>query len=185
MPLKKITTSATTNTRARVKSTTAPPAKKAVSAKPANKANGNTKTARKPAQPSTAKPVVKDTPKPSAARRAAPAASEPDVVVHLPIAERAAQINLSRRIGGLTYKQIAEVTGYSPGSEGFTAVIEVLRGGETRQEINHRVAALLPPQTKNGTPKMVSNLVSSVIRRMTQQGFTVTGTWKMVKPAGM
>lgn len=87
-----------------------------------------------------------------------------------------------KRIGGLSYQQLADLVGYGLGSEQFIVAVEIMKGGESRLAVNHRCAVLLPDTTRNGTPKQVSNLVSSVIKRMEDRGFTVKGTWSMVKP---
>jgi hypothetical protein len=148
--------------------------KKVVSAPPAKRAAAAPK----------GKPVVRDNPKAPAARRGRPAASQPDVEVKTPLLDGAAQVDMRKRVGGLNLKQVSELSGYSIGSEGYLVAVELLRGGESRIETTHRIAQLLPSETRNSTPKNVSNLVSSVIKRLESQGFKVSGTWKMVKPSG-
>lgn len=156
------------------KTAAAPVRTKAASAKaPAKKPVGRTRKA-------AAAPVVPDAVESAPKRRGRPAR---------PVVPQAAKPNLmelsdpKRRVGGLSYKQVSELTGYGLGSEHFIVAVEVLRGGVTRQEVNHRVADLLPSETRNGTPKAVSNLVSGVINYMIKQGFTIDGRWTMKRPA--
>jgi hypothetical protein len=87
------------------------------------------------------------------------------------------------RIAGMSYTQLAELTGIAVDTEAFLIMREVLRGGRDRQEINDRVREILPATTAQGTPKPVPNLVSSVVKKLQDKGFTIKGDWKMVKPA--
>lgn len=175
-------------TRARV--TAEAPAKKAVVKKPVPKQSAPAKktatrapatktavraTASRTGRNSSA-PVVKDTPVP---RRTRAAKQEPEFAT---LQERRDSTDPRKRIGGLSYKQLSELSGYGLGSEQFITAVEIMKGAGTRQEVNHRVAALLPATTRNGTPKTVSNLVSGVIHNLEQRGFTIVGSWKMVAP---
>jgi len=140
-------------------------AKKKVAARPAAK-RASSRTAETP--------VVRDTPKTRAGRTAvAPAPT---------LQERREAADPKKRVGGLSYQQLADLTGYGLGSEHFITAVEIMKGAETRQEVNQRVKALLPETTRNGTPKQVSNLVGAVIRRMEENGFKIKGSWKMVRP---
>lgn len=91
-------------------------------------------------------------------------------------------MNPRKKVGGLTYQQLSDLSGYGLGTEQFITAVEIVSGGSTKIDVSHRVAALLPATTRNGTPKQISNLVGSVIRQLESRGFTVTGTWKMVPP---
>lgn len=86
------------------------------------------------------------------------------------------------RIAGMSYLQLSELTGIPIETEGFLIVLELLRGGRDRQEVNNRVRDLLPSTTASGTPKPVPNLVSGVMKKLEAKGFTIKGDWKMVKP---
>lgn len=177
-------------TRTRASQASAPakaaPKKTAPAKKTASKAPATKTTAR--ATPSrarkTAAPQVKDTPAPARrnVRNTAAKTTKNTSAEFSPLQERRASMNPSKKLNGLTYKQLSELSGYGMGTEQFIAMIEVVTGGTTRQEVNHRVAALLPPTTRNGTPKAVSNLVSGVIKNLESRGFTVNGSWKMVAP---
>lgn len=87
----------------------------------------------------------------------------------------------TKKISGMTYKQLSEQLGFGIGTEQFLAAIELLKGGETRSEINDRVKELLPTHTVNGTPKQVTNLVSGVHNSMIRKGFRVSGSYKLVQ----
>jgi len=86
------------------------------------------------------------------------------------------------RIVGMSYAQLAELTGIQINTEAFLIMLELLRGGRDRQEVNNRVRDLLPPTTSSGTVKPVPNLVSGVMKKLEAKGFTIKGDWKMVKP---
>lgn len=87
------------------------------------------------------------------------------------------------RIAGMSYTQFSELSGIQINTEAFLIALEILRGGRDRQEINDRCREILPAMTSVGTPKPVPNLVSSVIKKLQDRGFTIKGDWKMVKPA--
>lgn len=87
----------------------------------------------------------------------------------------------NKKISGMSYKQLSEQLGFGIGTEQFLAAIELLKGGETRSEINDRVKELLPTHTVNGTPKQVTNLVSGVHNSMIRKGFRVSGSYKLVQ----
>lgn len=90
----------------------------------------------------------------------------------------------SKKIAGMTYNNLAVVLGFGVGTEQFLVALELLKGGETRSEINDRVKAVLPTHTVNGTVKQVTNLVSAVHNRMLERGFRVTGSYKLVLVKG-
>lgn len=183
-------------TRTRAKSSTAsaktPPKKTATTKAPATKttARATPSRARK-----SAAPEVKDTPAP-ARRTTRPAAKKAAATPPKTVKETAAQsknsyqtlqdrrdsANPRKKVGGMTYKELSELSGYGLGSEQFIVAVAIVTGGTSRLDINHRIAAQLPPTTRNGTPKAVSNLVSGVIKRLEDRGFTISGSWKMVAP---
>lgn len=94
-----------------------------------------------------------------------------------------AETDKNKKVAGMTFQNLSEVTGMAIDSEQFAVAVEILKGGVTRQDVNHRVRELLPPTTRTGTPKAVSNLVSGVIGKLTARGFIVEGNWKMIFPA--
>ena len=80
-------------------------------------------------------------------------------------------------------RKVNAKTGFTVGSDQDIIATELLRGGESRVEIIERLKDLLPQQTRNGTVKPVSNLVSSTVRILRQRGYTETSTFKMKAPA--
>lgn len=182
MPVKVTSRTRTAPTGTTAKSTPkkSTPAKKTASKAPATKttARATPSRARK-----SAAPEVKDTPAPT--RRNVRSTVKKEAVQednYTSLQERRASIDPRKRVGGLSYKQISELTGYGLGTEQFIAAVEIISGGQTKLEVSHRIAALLPPTTRNGTPKAISNLVGGVIKKLEDRGFTINGTWKMVAP---
>lgn len=151
----------------RTAATKAPAKKAASSAPPAKRPVG------RPRKNPEAAPVVKET-KPRAAKKKIDSLP--------PLAERKKNTDPRKRVGGMSYQEISDVTGFGLGTQNLIVAVELLRGGADRREINDRVADLLPPTTRSGNPKQASNLVSSVMRRMIANGFTVKSTWSMIKP---
>lgn len=88
----------------------------------------------------------------------------------------------NKKIQGLTYAKVSDILGIGIGTEQFLVAIELMKGGNTRNEINDRVKALLPGTTINGTPKQVTNLVSGVHAKMEAKGFVLKGTYQLMKP---
>jgi hypothetical protein len=90
--------------------------------------------------------------------------------------------DMKKKVAGITFFQLSNRLDLPLESERFAVAVEILKGAETRQDVNHRVRDLLPPSVRTKTPKAVSNLVSSVIKRMVDSGFTVEGEWRMTPP---
>jgi len=90
--------------------------------------------------------------------------------------------DFKKKVQGMTFFQISNRLQLPITSERFAVAVEILKGGETRQDINHRVKELLPPSVRTKSPKTVSNLVSAVIKRMVECGFAVQGEWRMTPP---
>lgn len=162
-----------------VKSTA--PARKTASKSPATKTAARATASR--ARKAETAPVVMDTPAPAKRGPGRPKKQVPSTPVSVPtLQERRASANPRKKVSGLTYKELSELTGYGLGSEQFIAAAEIVEGGRTKIEVNHRIAALLPPTSRNGTPKAISNLVGGVIRNLENRGFTISGSWKMDPP---
>ncbi len=79
-------------------------------------------------------------------------------------------------------REFDEVTGYSLGSDSHTIASILLEGGESREEVTRIVAESISAETRNGTPKPVTNLVSGVLRNLENKGFTVEQSWILVPP---
>jgi hypothetical protein len=160
--------------RVTAKKTAAKPASTA----PATKAS----TAPEPAKRGPGRPrkVVEQAPAPAPKRGPGrPRKAAPTPVV-TPVITRTSG---NRKVAGMTYKELAALSGYAMGTEQFIAAVELLKGGEEKLAVSHRIAALLPTTTRNDTPKQISNLVSNVIRGLLAKGFTIDSHWVMTKPS--
>lgn len=73
-------------------------------------------------------------------------------------------------------------TGFVKGSQQDIIATELIKGGATRVEVIERLRGLLPTETRNGSPKPVSNLVSGVWREMKARGFEEKSSYKVVAP---
>lgn len=160
MPVAKKTTPAKKKTVARKPAAkrTAPPAKKAVPAAPVKRGPGRPR-----------KVVTSETPV--------------ETVSQNPEGYRYTERDANRQVQGIKYKELADMLGVGISSERLIVAVELLKGGLDRQEVNNRLAEILPSTTRNGTKKSVSNLVSSALAALVELGFEVKGNWKVVKPA--
>jgi hypothetical protein len=62
------------------------------------------------------------------------------------------------------------------------AMRELLVGGETRQEVMHRVTQLLQgSQTRGGKPKPVSTIINHALNRALAHGYKVEASWRLVQ----
>lgn len=168
-----------------------------VPAKAKSAASGNTKTAKKTAPakkaPSSApakKTASRSTAKKTASPRKTNSATKSRVPVTSPNAFVPGNPHLldpvkdkNKRIQGMSYRQLSELIHVGIGTEQFLVVLEVLRGGASRQEVNNRLSDLLPPTTRNGSPKPIANMVAGVITLLGKHGFQLVGTWQMVRPS--
>lgn len=159
MPVIKKTPVRTAKKPVPAKSTKAPAKKAASSAPPAKRPVGRPRKV-------TEAPVVKST-------RTGKAVAE---------VPQTKKPNPRQKVNGYTLAELSELTGLGMGTQSFIIAVELIRGGTDRREILGRVRELLPPETRNGTPKMVSNLVGNVIKILSDRGFVVQGSWSMVKP---
>lgn len=123
-----------------------------------------------------APPVKKSSPRKGVVKEASPALTHDLARVTYTEADK------NKRVQGMTFRQLAERLDVSMESVTFAVAVEILKGAQTRQDVNHRVRDVLPPRDSTATPKGTSNLVSGVIRKMLDCGFTVEGQWRMVKP---
>lgn len=79
-------------------------------------------------------------------------------------------------------REMDKVTGFSIGSDQYVIAQELLKGGASRSEITERVAKLLPAKTRTGTPKPITNLVSSVYNNLVRKGFRTEESFKVLEP---
>lgn len=153
---------------AKSKSTKAPAKKAATAAPPAKRPVGRPRKVQEA-------PVVKPTStRKPAAKKASPAKEAPS--------QTTKKQNPRQKVNGLTLSEISELTGFAMGTQNFIVAVELIRGGRDRKEILDRVRDILPDVTRNGTPKIISNIVGIVINKLTDRGFVIQGNWSMVKP---
>lgn len=81
-----------------------------------------------------------------------------------------------------TPREMDKLTGFSVGSDQYVIAHELLKGGASRSEITERVAKLLPSTTRTGTPKPITNLVSSVYNNLVRKGFRTEESFKVLEP---
>lgn len=81
-----------------------------------------------------------------------------------------------------TPREMDKLTGFSVGSDQYVIAHELLKGGKSRSEITERVAKLLPSTTRTGTPKPITNLVSSVYNNLVRKGFRTEESFKVLEP---
>lgn len=73
--------------------------------------------------------------------------------------------------------------GLRKGSD-VAAILDVLlTGASDRQEINDKVAKSITTKTRTGGTKNIPSLVSGVITTMTQQGYKIEASYKLIPPA--
>lgn len=73
--------------------------------------------------------------------------------------------------------------GFRVGTDSSIIAAELLEGGYDRDDINDRVAELLPETTtRSGNDKQVPSLVSGILKRLQERGYTVESSWQLVPP---
>ncbi len=72
--------------------------------------------------------------------------------------------------------------GFVIGSDSSIICQMLIDGGETRGEVNSRIAAELETTTRNGNEKNVSSLVSGLLSRLKARGYKIEGSWRVVPP---
>jgi hypothetical protein len=88
--------------------------------------------------------------------------------------------------------KVAEVTnsagrefdahGFVVGSDSSKIVAELLAGGSGRGEVSARIESILNGSTRYGNDKNVSSLISGLLTRLKERGYTVEQTWRLVPP---
>lgn len=79
-------------------------------------------------------------------------------------------------------RELNKVTGFSVGSDQDVIATALLEGGASRAEITEKVAKLLPAKTRTGTPKPITNLVSSVYNNLARRGYRTEESFKVLPP---
>lgn len=73
--------------------------------------------------------------------------------------------------------------GFVVGSDSSKIAAILLEGGSGRAEVNEKIAAAIASPTRYGNDKNVSSLVSGLLARLKERGYTVEQTWKVVPPS--
>jgi hypothetical protein len=83
--------------------------------------------------------------------------------------------------GGVN-REMDEVTGFATGTDSQYIAETLMEGGESRQEIIETLREELDTETRNGTEKPVANLVSGIVNKMLERGFTIESSYRLVPP---
>lgn len=144
------------------------PVKKTAAAKKKSTAKSKTAPAKKK---STAKksPATKTTAKKTAAKKSTSKKNVKDV--KKPAGKR----------GGF-HREINEETGFVVGTDQDTIALALLEGGESRADIAERLEKMIDTETRNGTEKQITNMISGVLNKMLARGFTVESSFVVLPP---
>lgn len=83
--------------------------------------------------------------------------------------------------GGLN-RELNEDTGFVVGTDQDAIANALLEGGESRAAIVERLESELDSETRNGTPKQITNMVSGVLNKMLDRGFIVESNFQLLPP---
>lgn len=73
--------------------------------------------------------------------------------------------------------------GFRIGSDSAAIVDIMIAGAFDRNEINALSEDAVGGETRNGNPKNVPSLVSGLLSRLQEQGYTVESSWRLVPPS--
>jgi hypothetical protein len=73
--------------------------------------------------------------------------------------------------------------GFRVGSDSAIIVDLLVAGGLDRQDINEKVAAAINPVTRSGRNKNIPSLISGLLARLEERGYTIESSWRLVPPA--
>lgn len=80
------------------------------------------------------------------------------------------------------HREINEETGFVVGTDQDAIALALLEGGESRAEISERLQKQIDTETRNGTEKQITNMISGVLNKMLDRGFTVEQSFVVVPP---
>lgn len=72
--------------------------------------------------------------------------------------------------------------GFRNGSDSATIVDILVAGGLDRQDINDKVSAAIGTETRTGRTKNIPSLISGLLARLEERGYTVESSWRVVPP---
>lgn len=80
------------------------------------------------------------------------------------------------------HREINEETGFVVGTDQDTIALALLEGGESRADIAASLEKKIDTETRNGTEKQITNMISGVLNKMLARGFTVESSFVVVPP---
>lgn len=80
------------------------------------------------------------------------------------------------------HREINEETGFVVGTDQDTIALALLEGGESRADIAERLSKKIDTETRNGTEKQITNMISGVLNKMLARGFTVESSYVVLPP---
>lgn len=78
-----------------------------------------------------------------------------------------------------------DIHGFVIGSDSSIICESLLAGGDDRNDLNAIITEALAGATRYGNDKNVSSLVSGLLSRLRDRGYTVESTWRLVAPAAV
>ncbi len=73
--------------------------------------------------------------------------------------------------------------GFRSWSDSAKIVDIMLQGGLDRQDINDKVADAIGTKTRSGRDKNIPSLISGLLARLVERGYTVESSWRVIEPA--
>jgi hypothetical protein len=73
--------------------------------------------------------------------------------------------------------------GFVNGTDSSILVEELIAGGVDRGEIAARALERMEPTTRSGQPKNLSSLTTNLLAKLSEKGYTVESSWRLVPPA--
>lgn len=83
--------------------------------------------------------------------------------------------------GGLN-RELNDETGFVVGTDQDAIATALLEGGESRASIIERLESELDTETRNGTPKQITNMVSGVLNKMLDRGYLIESSFQLLPP---
>lgn len=80
------------------------------------------------------------------------------------------------------HRTINDDTGFVVGTDQDTIALALLEGGESRGDVVESLRNTLDTETRNGTEKQITNMVSGVLNKMVANGFVVESSFVLTPP---
>jgi hypothetical protein len=82
----------------------------------------------------------------------------------------------------LPVREMNDETGFVAGTDQDVIATALMNGGESRAHIAEIVADQIDSETRNGTEKQIPNMVSGVLQKMLDRGYTVESSFAVLPP---